>query len=67
MINPINQILEEVSFDTIVYTLDWHPSNHLSFIDNVHNRKMHASTKVNNWDLIVQAANAARNLEISLW
>lgn len=42
----INSILDSVNFDTVVYSLDWHPQDHISFIDNVGNRKLDASSKV---------------------
>jgi len=32
----INNILDTVPFDNIVYSQDWHPSNHISFHDNIH-------------------------------
>ena len=36
----INHLLDTVPFDVIVYTLDWHPADHCSFIENVHIRKL---------------------------
>ena len=36
----INYMLDNVPFDVIVYTLDWHPADHCSFIENVHIRKL---------------------------
>ncbi|KAJ8298076.1 hypothetical protein KUTeg_024607 [Tegillarca granosa] len=30
----INSVLDTVNFDLVVYTRDWHPSDHISFIDN---------------------------------
>ena len=42
-----NHLLDIVSFDVIVYSIDWHPVNHISFIDCVHDREMHTSSKVN--------------------
>ena len=37
LIRPINNFLDEASknFDNIVYSLDWHPSDHVSFLSNV--------------------------------
>ncbi|XP_067948306.1 uncharacterized protein [Watersipora subatra] len=32
----INRLLEEREFDLVVYSMDWHPDTHISFIDNVH-------------------------------
>jgi exosome complex component RRP4 len=31
----INQLLNSIDFDVIVYSHDWHPSNHISFFDNL--------------------------------
>ncbi|BFZ15230.1 hypothetical protein BsWGS_18269 [Bradybaena similaris] len=46
VIPVINTLLEQSLFDLIVYTYDWHPDNHISFIDNVHTRKLHPTSKV---------------------
>ena len=35
VVNPINRLLETVSFDKVVYSLDWHPRNHVSFFSNL--------------------------------
>ena len=42
----INQLIESCDFDIVVYSLDWHPKNHISFIENVSCRKLHHSSKV---------------------
>ena len=36
IIDPINKFLDEASdnFDAIVYSMDWHPSDHISFLSN---------------------------------
>ena len=31
----INQLLQSIDFDVIVYSHDWHPTNHISFFDNL--------------------------------
>ncbi|XP_076046627.1 nicotinamide amidase isoform X2 [Oratosquilla oratoria] len=41
----INRLEEEVPFHVIVYSLDWHPADHVSFIDNVRMRPMHKTSK----------------------
>ncbi|XP_047741557.1 uncharacterized protein LOC108680392 [Hyalella azteca] len=46
VIPPINKMLEEVKFDTVVYTLDWHTTDHVSFLDNVTLRTLHETNKV---------------------
>jgi nicotinamidase-related amidase len=30
----INELLSQVPFDSIVYTQDWHPVDHISFYEN---------------------------------
>ena len=46
VVAPINQLVESVPFNVFAYSLDWHPSDHLSFVDNVAKRKIHSSSKV---------------------
>lgn len=31
----INQLLDSIDFDVIVYSFDWHPQDHISFYDNL--------------------------------
>lgn len=44
--DPINNLLCTVEFDTVFYSLDWHPSDHVSFIDNVKKRPLDPSSPV---------------------
>uniref|UniRef100_A0A0A9XRM6 nicotinamidase n=1 Tax=Lygus hesperus TaxID=30085 RepID=A0A0A9XRM6_LYGHE len=46
VIQPINRLLDTVNFDAVFYSLDWHPSDHVSFIDNLCHRKVHPSSAV---------------------
>ncbi|CAG9793192.1 unnamed protein product [Diatraea saccharalis] len=46
VVEPINRLLETVPFDAVFYSLDWHPPDHVSFIDNVHMRELHPSSPV---------------------
>ncbi|XP_022202218.1 nicotinamidase [Nilaparvata lugens] len=46
VIEPINKLLDTVNFDTVFYSLDWHPTDHVSFIDNISQRKVHSSSAV---------------------
>lgn len=46
VIEPINKLLDSVEFDAVVYSLDWHPSDHVSFIDNLPQRELHDSSPV---------------------
>merc|ERR1712212_127041 len=43
---PINRLIDTVPFDMHCYSLDWHPSDHVSFIDNIHLRKLDSDSKV---------------------
>lgn len=47
VIEPINHLLKTVKFDAVFYSLDWHPNDHVSFIDNITQREIHASSAVN--------------------
>ena len=51
MVEPINRLLETVPFDAVFYSLDWHPSDHVSFIDNLPMRKLHHSSPVSSWSI----------------
>ena len=42
----INHLLDTVPFSAIAYTLDWHPENHCSFIENVTKRKLSKHSRV---------------------
>ena len=46
VVSPINKMIDTVPFNVLTYSLDWHPSDHLSFADNVTIRKLHESSKV---------------------
>ncbi|RVE52563.1 hypothetical protein evm_002682 [Chilo suppressalis] len=46
VVEPINRLLDTVPFDAVFYSLDWHPPDHVSFIDNVHMRELHPSSPV---------------------
>jgi len=42
----INELIRTVPFNVIAYTLDWHPQDHCSFIENVQNRPIHEKSKI---------------------
>lgn len=46
VIPPIIHLLEDNRFDMVVYSLDWHPEDHVSFIDNVRDRPLHETCKI---------------------
>ncbi|XP_035701307.1 nicotinamidase [Folsomia candida] len=50
VVEPINRLLDSVEFKSVYYTLDWHPENHISFLDNINQRKLHFSSKIPNPD-----------------
>ncbi|CAF0753926.1 unnamed protein product [Adineta ricciae] len=35
----INKLIQTIPFDVFVYTMDWHPKDHISFIDNIKDRQ----------------------------
>lgn len=46
MIDPINKLIDTVEFDAVFYSLDWHPADHVSFIDNIKQRPIHPTSPV---------------------
>lgn len=40
-------MLDSSNFHAIAYTLDWHPANHCSFIENIGLRQLHSASPVN--------------------
>lgn len=46
VIEPINKLVDTVGFDAIVYSLDWHPNDHVSFIDNINLHKVDKSSPI---------------------
>jgi len=46
VIPVVNRMLEEVPFDAVVYTFDWHPEDHVSFVDNVGMRTLHHTNTI---------------------
>ncbi|KAL4721064.1 hypothetical protein ACJJTC_009433 [Scirpophaga incertulas] len=55
VVEPINRLLDTVPFDCVFYSLDWHPADHVSFIDNVHMRELHPSSPAQAYDTVVFA------------
>jgi len=45
VVAPINYLLDTVPFDECYYSLDWHPADHVSFIDNVQMRRLYPGSK----------------------
>lgn len=46
VIDPINKLIDTVEFDAVFYSLDWHPADHVSFIDNIKQRPIHPTSPV---------------------
>ncbi|CAN8000415.1 unnamed protein product [Ixodes pacificus] len=46
----INDLTEHLPFDVVVYSIDWHPKDHISFFENKHCRTFHPSSKVSAQD-----------------
>ena len=42
----INETLDTIKFDVVVYSMDWHPNNHLSFVTNVSKYPLHPTSPV---------------------
>lgn len=46
IVEPINRIIDTVPFDAVFYSLDWHPSDHVSFIDNIKKRPLDETSEL---------------------
>ncbi|EFN78142.1 nicotinamidase [Harpegnathos saltator] len=46
VVEPINRLLKAGRWDRVIYTLDWHPEDHISFFDNLMMRELHPDSKV---------------------
>ena len=51
MVELINQLSEISGWDLVVFTMDWHPADHISFVTSAHKFKQHSESKVS-YDLI---------------
>ena len=45
VVAPINTLLDTVPFSLLCYSLDWHPSDHVSFIDNAGLRRLEPGSR----------------------
>jgi len=48
VVQPINKLIETTPFDIICYSLDWHPQDHISFVENVALRPLDPTSSVSN-------------------
>ena len=46
MIGVINDLSSLTDWDEIVFTKDWHPADHISFVTNAHKFTQHAESTV---------------------
>lgn len=46
VIKPINRILNKIDWNQVVYTLDYHPEDHISFYENLHLRELHPTSQI---------------------
>ena len=46
VVGPINWMLDTVPFTIHCYSMDWHPPDHVSFLDTVHRRTFAINSKV---------------------
>jgi exosome complex component RRP4 len=46
VVSPINYCMDNADFNMVVYSSDWHPKDHISFVENVKKRKLHHTSKV---------------------
>lgn len=50
VLEPINNLIKECQWDKVIYSLDWHPPNHIGFYDNLHMRELHPNSEVKKGD-----------------
>ncbi|XP_043590491.1 nicotinamidase-like [Bombus pyrosoma] len=69
VVEPINNLLKNGSFSKIIYSLDWHPENHISFYENLHLRELCPNSKIKREDakLLDTVIFADPYLEQILW
>ena len=46
VIAPINTMVDRAPFTQLWYSLDWHPPDHISFIENISLNPLHSDNKV---------------------
>ena len=46
VVSVINCLKQNVKFDLVVFTLDWHPSDHCSYHSNVKKYKIHEKSQI---------------------
>ncbi|KAK2575957.1 hypothetical protein KPH14_007318 [Odynerus spinipes] len=46
VVEPINRLSKEARWDKVIYSLDWHPENHISFYENLSLRELHPTSKI---------------------
>lgn len=42
----INNLIDTIPFDVVAYSLDWHPKDHCSFVENANDRKLSENSPV---------------------
>ncbi|CAL7939563.1 unnamed protein product [Xylocopa violacea] len=69
VVEPINRLVKNGRFDKIIYSLDWHPDNHISFYENLHLRELHPESEVTkeNAKLFDKVMFADPCVEQTLW
>ncbi|XP_012274538.1 uncharacterized protein LOC105696551 [Orussus abietinus] len=46
VVEPINRLVKEGDWHKIIYSLDWHPEDHIGFYHNLSMRELHPDSKV---------------------
>lgn len=74
VVDPINYLLDTSPFTMVCYSFDWHPTDHVSFTDNAHLRKIDRESKVQDpsrcktYDIVVfEAHDDIPKMEQSMW
>ncbi|CAL8144769.1 unnamed protein product [Orchesella dallaii] len=73
VIGPINRMLNDVTFNKVFYSMDWHPENHISFVENVHLWKLDKSCDIQDpkearvFDVVIFEGPNQTIIEQKLW
>lgn len=74
VIPVINKLVEQVPWDLVVYSIDWHPKNHISFFENRGCHAFHETCKISAKDvklfdtvLFKDSCSACGYTEQTLW
>lgn len=48
VVEPINNLIKKGNWEKVMYSLDWHPPNHIGFFENLNLRLLSNDSQVKN-------------------